>query len=575
MGGEDMEQDTGSHGLDRRDFLKGALAAGAVSAVGAMAGCGSKDAAGSTAKAEAEPLTAESAASAKWAFEIPPAAVPDSKISKTVSTEIVVVGGGTSGLVCANAAAENGAKVVLVAASEGPVARGGSNFAFNTKTMEAAGIPPIDISRWFKVRMRDNLFRVDQDKWWTAARDSGEAMDWLNDKMVSAGNQITFEYNFTDPDGGALSTMAGTHGWIGGDIKQIGMGQPLVVAVLKAAAEKLGVDVSYSTEAVQLVRDDNNKGRVSAVIAKQGDNYVKYVGSKAIVLATGDFTGDKDMVAKYSPWSLQFDNGGVYKGAGHKMALWVGAAWQKTVPNAPMVVSLLGFMGTATSNGMCFTGLIVNKDCQRYSNEDCLSSFAGIAQARQPEQKAFAVWDSDYYANAGTWDPPAYGMPPKSAPEVVGQWDALSQAGPISAFAGMPEVTIYKADTLDALASKMGIDGAKLKETVNRYNGYCKTGVDEEFGKRAARLCPVSAGPFYGCSALPWRLIVTGGLRTNKDLQVLDETDAPVPGLYAVGTIVGDMIGSAYDFITPGMNLGLNCVTFGYRAGKGIASGAF
>ena len=83
---------------------------------------------------------------------------------------------------------------------------------------------------------------------------------------------------------------------------------------------------------MQLVREDNNAGRVSAVIAKTPEGtYTRYVGTKAIVLATGDFK-DEEMVEKYCPWVLPFvkEGGGVYSGDGHKMALWVGAAWQKT-----------------------------------------------------------------------------------------------------------------------------------------------------------------------------------------------------------------------------------------------------
>jgi len=560
-----------SREFGRRDFLKGTLAAGVVGAVGAFVGCSVETSGSST--AESVPLTAATAPTYKWAFEIPPDPIPESEITKTVETGVVIMGGGTAGLVCANAAVENGAKVVLIAASDGPVARGGSNFAINTKAMAKAGIPPIDVSKAFRLRMRDNIFRIDQDKWWTFARRSAEAMDWLNDKMVAAGYQTTFEFNFIDPED-VMDVMPGTHGWMGGDIKTMSNGQPLVVDTLNKSAQAAGVELHFSTTAVQLVRGGNNTGRVNAVVAKGGDGgYVKYAGSKAVVLATGDFTLDKDMVAKYSPWSAEIDNGGVYAGDGHKMGLWVGAAWQKTIPNAPIILSTFGVVGTMPITGMSFAGLVVNKSAQRYGNEDILVAYAGIAQARQPEMKAFGIWDSAYAENAGPWDPPGYGMPSMTAAQVTGYWDALVQASPISAFPGMPELTVFKEDTVDALCVKMGLPTEAAKATIGRYNGYCKTGVDEEYGKRSGRLHSVEVGPFYGCSGLPWRLIVSGGLRTNTTLQVLDENDEVIPGLYAVGTIVGDMFSGCYDFITPGFNLGGNCVTFGYVAGQAIAKG--
>ena len=72
---------------------------------------------------------------------------------------------------------------------------------------------------------------------------------------------------------------------------------------------------------------------------------------------------------------------------------------------------------------------------------------------------------------------------------------------------------------------------------------------------------------------MPRLLCISGGLRTNIKMQVLDKNEQVIPGLYAVGTIVGDMYSNIYTFIEPGHNLGANCVTFGYLVGKGIAQG--
>jgi ribosome recycling factor len=111
-----------------------------------------------------------------------------------------------------------------------------------------------------------------------------------------------------------------------------------------------GGEILYNITAKQLVREDNNTGRVSAVIAqRQSDGaYIKFVANKAVVMATGDFSTDRDMMAKYSPWVYEhfkdkftwetnYDNEFVYTGLmpgdGQKMGLWIGAAWQRTFPN--------------------------------------------------------------------------------------------------------------------------------------------------------------------------------------------------------------------------------------------------
>jgi len=106
---------------------------------------------------------------------------------------------------------------------------------------------------------------------------------------------------------------------------------------------------------------------------------------------------------------------------------------------------------------------------------------------------------------------------------------------------GMPRTITVKADTIDELGKKLALPVNMLKASIDRYNSFCKTGVDQEFGKRSGLLFPADTGPFYGRTAKPWLLIVTGGLRTNANLQVLDNNERVIPGLYAIGTICGVM----------------------------------
>ena len=96
--------------------------------------------------------------------------------------------------------------------------------------------------------------------------------------------------------------------------------------------------------------------------------------------------------------------------------------------------------------------------------------------------------------------------------------------------------------------------------------------MDEDFFKRPGLLIPVKDGPFYGHSSdAPILLVVCGGLRTNVKMQVLDKENEVIPGLYAVGTIVGDMFANYYTFMPSGINLGSTCLTFPYLVGKDLA----
>ncbi|MBN1368425.1 MAG: FAD-dependent oxidoreductase [Dehalococcoidales bacterium] len=506
----------------------------------------------------------------RYNFEMPPDPISNSEILQTIETEIVVIGAGTAGLVCANAAVENGAKVILISASSHPIARGGSNHAINTKLARSLDIN-YDIGTNFKREIDRAGGRFDHDKWSLFAKKSGEAMDWLIDKMTAAGYEAVIEMGEVDPDG-IVASFPGSHGFLSSKMKTAGAGQPFVVNTLANLAQSTGVQIHYNTVAKQLIREHNKTGRVTAVIATNPEGkYVKYVGSKAIVLATGDFTKDKEMISKYCPdmlplvsdtpvnYNAQFILGGIYAGDGHKMGLWVGAAWQKTVPNAPLVAGMIGPMSAHRP----FKGLLVNKNGERFASEDISRAQLGLIQMRQPDWKIYAIWDSKYAERMAPWYPPGscYGGPEQSAEDVVAGWERNVQYG-----------KYFKADTIEELAGKLSLDANKVKTTVAQYNRFCKTGTDEDFFKRKDLLTPVDNPPFYGQSKnSPDLLFVTGGLRTNLDMQVLDTKNQVIPGLYAVGTIVGDMFANYYTFMVPGINLGATCVTFGYLAGKKIS----
>ena len=433
-----------------------------------------------------------------YGFEVPPDPIPENQIAETREAQIVVVGAGTAGLVCANAAAEHGARVILISASSFPVARGGSNHAINTKLTRELGVG-YDIGKNFKREFDRAGNRIDQTKWFLFARKSGEIMDWLIDKMVSAGLKPVLEMTEQDPDD-IQSTLPGAHGFIRPTMKKTGFSQMLVVKTLADLAKKIGVRIYYDTIAEQLVRENKDSARVSAVIAKDAQGrYIKYVGTKAIVLATGDFTKDREMAEKYCPEVLPLIDtapvnyseksrrrGGVYAGDGHKMGLWVGAAWQRAVPNAPIMI---GGAGPEYRPYSGFKGLMVNGAAERFCSEDIKKTHAALMQLRQPDMKVFAIWNKTYAEQMAPWYPfgSFYGSTGLSAADVVEEWEKHAESG-----------MIIKADTIEELARKFNLAPERLRATVDRYNGYCEAGEDLEFFKRRDLLVPLEKGPFYG-----------------------------------------------------------------------------
>ena len=256
--------------------------------------------------------------------------------------------------------------------------------------------------------------------------------------------------------------------------------------------------------------DDPNgtDGRVTAVIAEREDgSHAKYVGNKAVVLATGDFSTNRDMMAKYAPQAVpyiaegEFDAkpdydkelvyGGLYPGDGQKMGLWVGAAWQKAWPCCPNG----GGVKAGPMDGVLpFTGFTANRDGRRFCNEyGSLGTLPFTEQMGCPGGTAYAIWDMNYaeqypldWINGSV----PYGQPNTLTPEdVVASWEE-----------GVSSGMYVKADTLEDLVKQLGLPDGTL-ENIQAYNADCEAGEDTQFHKYPELMIPVSKAPFYGAAS--------------------------------------------------------------------------
>ncbi|MDR2246243.1 MAG: FAD-binding protein [Treponema sp.] len=654
-----------SSGLSRRDFLKGA-ATGVVGVTiaGAIGACENPV----EYRDLNDPLTADSSEN-KWKFEIPPSAVSDSLIDEahTVTADIVVIGSGISGLCTAVAAAEEGKDVRLFSAGRTAVSRGGSNFAIgsayqskllnrynarNEATDKDYPIPVTanDIVEHIQAEQLAGLYAMDKIKWSRWFKWSGKSMDWMINKMYNSSKQlrVCIEPPYPDSDG-TLAVPPSTHNFYNSTDSVGGQpflsGAPLCASAYAEHLEKIsGNPIKYSTKALYLVRGTENKpdgkeGKVTAVIAEELDDgyngkgiYWKYVAREAIVLATGDFSRDRDMMARYSPYAyelfkdqivfdepgydmqLDFFNGfnGLMDGQGQKMGLWVGAAWQKVFPNAPMInMAVPGPSHAVIDN---FWGLNLNINGKRFHNENTNFGFGAYSKMNQPGGIAYGVWGANYADTQHEWEqsgcvfmndiveydptfkfPGYFGEPmdpaqPLSPEGIKAQWAAGAQPG--IGFDGNPAPAQYATgETWEALidnAIKMGwtINKTNALASIARYHQYAVNKRDEEFQVNPDLLYPLYqnksvtsgpekyCGPFYMSRSTPSTfLCVTGGLRTNEYLQVCDANDTPIEGLYNTGTMIGDFFAGAYNFGFPGQNLGGPCLTLSYLLGKELAKG--
>ena len=377
----------GTANVSRRQFVAGAsTAAAGAAALGVMAR--------RPPMPKRRPLTA--ASETKWSFEIAPDPIPADQIAETFEADVVVVGAGTAGLCTAVSAQESGASVILISASSMPVSRGGSNHAFGSRLMDEMGVEHEPINRCLRKELLANAGNVDERKWYNLVRDSRESMDWMLDIMDAEGIGYGLEgtphlYAEDDP----MYMSPGSHCFTDGTFLA-GLGQQPAVEALARHLESLGGTIYYNTKGEQLIREDDNTGRVSGIVASREDGtYAQFNAAKGVVLATGDFSADKDMVAKYCPSILplikdvevDYDRGlscnGIFFGDGHKMGLWVGAAWQRAFPCAPMIIG----GAFCAQPSLTHTGLLLNHEGKRFSNEQsifALGAYKNLQQTTAP-----------------------------------------------------------------------------------------------------------------------------------------------------------------------------------------------
>lgn len=572
--------------LDRRSFLKGALAAGAITASGGMlAGCNQEGTGGNAAPTETPndngTMTTERYNDLTWSFEVAPEPVAESEIVETVTDDIIVVGSGVSGLMTAASVLYHGGSATLFSAGSKAVSRGGSNHAIGTKTQARLGLDytPESIAAHFNNEISRQGYRMDSRKWWKWINESAEAMDWVTDIMEEAGYTTTLELPYTDPNG-TFTIPSGAHNFFGEEIKNgANEGESLLTATLEKYITDKGGSITYNTKAEYLVREDDNTGRVTAVIATNADSeYVRYEGTKAIVLATGDFSGNPDLMTRYcnafadyvgdlaGDYDAEFQFGGLMPGDGQKMGLWAGAAWQNTTPNAPMI----GWYGfPAPCSDQNHPGILLNVEGQRFMNEDTSSVYAGYTISGQTDRKVFTVWDSQLAYRFDTWEALGnnmdnLGITPVTSAEKAAEFEDGAEAG-----------TYVKGDTIEdvlaALAEQGGLNVDAAKATIEKYNADVAAGLDSEYHKCQEFLIPIEEGPFYGQFnelGSSQFLCVLGGLRTSPKAEVCDETNTPIEGLYNVGTMMGDTFGTFYNFRVPGQNLGLTCIFYPFFLGR-------
>lgn len=602
--------------VTRRSFVGGMGAAGVLAVAGAApAPAVAEETSGTI---DNTPVTGYQC-SEDWLGQ--PPAIDPSEVLETVEAEVVVCGGGHAGCQCALAAAQQGAKVVLLEAQakDTYTANGVDICGFNSKLLTDRGLGGYDTGEIVGEFVRRGAGRVNADIIRLFVENSGEMIDNLVAITPETSNMWDFESGqvqvqtaYDMPDASYYPLVrSGYKGWAS-CLQTMGTHNPAPVdgrpgedvmrmteleIYTRLAAEELGAAWYWETAAIELVQ--NEKGDVTGVIAKGPDGYVQFNASKAVCLCTGDFSGNADMV-----WNLLDDvnelgmrngmtreemTGSGRDGSGIKMGCWAGGNIEcHPRPSMDTMMYTPGPWGDAPFP-------MLNSKGKRFMDEGMCGLHSPM-MLRQPHGPISIVTDANYVEKlqacsidhgAADWGD-AYVNIHDYWGRMVEDMNAAVQAGAEGADVHDVAVPyrewrifrVWAADTLEELFEYLGYEGEALEQclaTIDEYNKMCADGADALYGKDPAFMSALDTPPFFGavvdnqCRNTAG-LVTLAGLVTDESMNVLkSDYTTPIKGLYAAGNCLGHRYGPGYSTPTAGASMGM-AMTHGRVLGKIVAA---
>ena len=559
----------------RRAFLSGAAVFGAATALTAT-GCGN-----APKKRSEDSATSDAKADTDWLGEAPN--ISDSQCEETVDCEVLVIGAGCAGYFAAASAAESGAKVLLIEkGSAGSSIRSSALGAVDSRLQKEQGTVIdkmqmlTDMDRYADGRVNTRLYREWMDN-------SGEALDWYTDLMAKNGVQVQLEWNM--PEGTRYTEYPTGHGTNGDDYTTR---EQLTAQIMDDYITSFpGCEERFTTPMQSLIVED---GAVVGAYAKSDGKYIRINASKGVVVATGGYASNPDMYKALQPTRYSclgtFDAFPNCTGDGIKALLWAGAQMDDVHTSLSFNRCLLPQdlnPGDAYSvNGDMYGYFFYSSqpflrvDCKgnRFHNESAPYDYKKSAISKYPESQRYwhQIWDSN-------WQDDIYRF------HTVGCSTLTYREGADhDAFPGMVEEYvapqmedfvnagfIAKADTLEELADKIGVDRDTFLATCERQNENFDAQQDNDFGKEAFRLSELRNPPFYGTiKSCGLTLATLDGIVVDEEFRPIDGAGNPIEGVYVVGNDQGSYYAGTYPNLAAGFNAG-RCVTFGRMVGKKLA----
>jgi fumarate reductase flavoprotein subunit len=479
---------------------------------------------------------------------------------KQMETDLVVVGAGTSGLASAVQATQGGAKVIVL---EKQAKAGGTGlfcegiFAAESKVQKRIGISItkeqayktiMDYSHWLA---NGSLAKAIVDK-------APETIDWLDELGVK------IEYVGPGGPGGPLTWHVMAPGPDYPHKNPRDFHCERMINVFKKFVTDKGGKILLETPGTNLITEN---GKVVGVVAKNKSGEVIKIKAKAVVVATGGFANNKEMMKKYAPYPDVIPVGQIGKdGDGIKMAWAAGAAEEGVTVMQNYRPGLAGFHPASQLIGMAVQPyFFVDPKGERYTDESNIVLWPYSGNALQKiGGTAYSIFD----------DATRKFNVEKGIELQLGEW--IKQGVKLTKFdeefakeLSRNRGNVFKANTIEELAKQLGMNPEVLKESIEKNNTYAANREDGQFFKNPKFLRPIASAPFYAVKLHPRHLGTLGGVKINAKIEALDKDGNAIPGLYVAGTDAGGMYGDSYDLL-----LGGGTVAFAVNSGRIAAENA-
>ncbi|MGT2738846.1 FAD-dependent oxidoreductase [Streptococcus pantholopis] len=480
----------------------------------------------------------------------------DDLSSQEISVDVAVVAAGPAGLTAAVTAAEAGLSVAVFekqAITGGTANMGMGPLGIDTKIQKSL-FNNISVEEALIKQMTYTHYRVDGDVVQTYFKLSSDTIEWLEDMGVKFTG--AFRY-FKESE--ATWHIVDNDGKIGP-----GAAAPMNKALTKRAKD-LGVSFYLNTPVEDLITAD---GKVTGLLAKSKTGRIIKVQARAVVVCTGGFGSNAQMLAEEFGYHLNQDfftfNVPGITGDGLRM-MWKAGAQKFGLAMESIFVLPHNLQYMIADGVLRQPNLLINQYGERFMNEGDMgnTTFAGNAIELQPGHYAYCIMDYGilkHYQDKG--------------PDIVDLvhsaegFQLLDQDIKKAKENGYD--AIITADSVAELSRKLQIPQEKLQATIDEYNTYCAQGYDEAFFKKKAYLHPITGeGGYLVGKYYVGAYGTMGGVRINRHCQVLDAENHIIPGLYSAGSDANTIYGDSYNFTLPGNSMGF-ALNSGRMAGQAL-----